>query len=79
MLLTLLTGASVGTAAGAARTPLYVGGLFELTEHWWSRYTNLFPLVLQRAFDELKNRSDILQGYEIQLVSKDTQVGILFI
>ena len=59
----------------AERTPLYVGGLFELTEHWWYKYTNLFPLVLERAFGDIRNSSNVLQDYEIRLVSKDTKVS----
>lgn len=61
-------------SANAGRTPLYVGGLFELTEHWWSSYTNLFPVVLEQAFEAVRNHSTILQDYDIKLVQRDTKV-----
>ena len=56
------------------RIPLYVGGLFELTKHWWISYTNFFPSIVEFVFETVRERNDILPDYELVLVTKDTQV-----
>ena len=62
-----------------ARTPLYVGALFEFSEHWFKDYTPFFPKIIEHAVKEIQNNSDILQDYELQISYRDTKVFILFI
>lgn len=56
---------------------LYVGALFELSNHWYAKYINFFITILEHAFDEIDNRTDILADYSLKLITKDTQVCLV--
>lgn len=60
---------------GAAVVPLYIGCLLAQSTHWWHNYAMFFPCLWESVFEEVSNRSDILPGYELRLVCKDTEVG----
>ncbi|XP_060581360.1 gamma-aminobutyric acid type B receptor subunit 2-like [Ruditapes philippinarum] len=56
-----------------ARTPLYVGALFEFSEHWFKDYTPFFPKIIEHAVKGIQNRTDILQDYDLQIEYGDTK------
>ncbi|KAL5006196.1 hypothetical protein ScPMuIL_015002 [Solemya velum] len=58
---------------GAAVVPLYIGCLLAQSTHWWHNYAMFFPCLWESVFEEVSNRSDILPGYELRLVCKDTE------
>ena len=58
----------------AAKQNLYVGGLFELSGHWFADYVNFFVQIFEHAFEEIENRTDLLADYSLKLITKDTQV-----
>jgi hypothetical protein len=59
-----------------ARTPLYVGALFEFSEHWFKDYTPFFPKIIEHAVKGIQNRTDILQDYDLQIEYGDTKVQV---
>lgn len=77
MLLSLFILMTVHTAAGSDKHILYAGGLFELTNHWYVDYVNFFINIIEQVFEEIGNRTDILKGYSLKLIYKDTQVNRL--
>lgn len=56
--------------------PLYVAGLLEQTDYWWSKYANFLPSLFESTAAEISNRTDILNGYELKFIYADTQVRI---
>ncbi|XP_076116620.1 gamma-aminobutyric acid type B receptor subunit 2-like [Mytilus galloprovincialis] len=44
-----------------------------MSDHWWSKYANFLPTLFQSAADEIFNRTDILDGYELKFVYGDTK------
>ena len=56
---------------------LYVGALFELSNHWYEKYVNFFVTIVEHVFEEVDNRTDILPGYSLKLITKDTEVSVL--
>lgn len=58
----------------AVRYSLNVGALFELTNHWFDPFANFYVSVVEHAFEEIENRTDILTDYSLKLIVKDTQV-----
>ena len=54
---------------------LYVVGMFPLSDHWWANYASVFPVIIEAAFQEMDRRQDILPGYQLELISKDTKVS----
>ena len=70
----LLTWFLVLTKVATDKHPLHVGALFELSNHWFANYVNFFVNIIEHAFEEIGNRSDILADYSLQLIAKDTQV-----
>ena len=56
---------------------LHVGALFELSNHWYERWINYFVTIVEHAFAEVDNRTDILPDCSLKLIPKDTEV-ILF-
>lgn len=57
-----------------AAIPLYVAGLLEQTNYWWSKYANFLPILFESTAEEILNRTDILNGYELKFIYADTQV-----
>ncbi|XP_045177177.2 gamma-aminobutyric acid type B receptor subunit 2-like [Mercenaria mercenaria] len=57
----------------SARTPLFVGALFEFSEHWFKDYTPFFPRIIEQALKDIQNRTDILQDYELVISYRDTK------
>ncbi|XP_060557326.1 gamma-aminobutyric acid type B receptor subunit 2-like [Ruditapes philippinarum] len=55
------------------KKPLYIGVLLELSESWYAKYTNFFPIMFDDAFKRIYNRSDILEGYEFKMIIRDTK------
>lgn len=51
--------------------PLYIGGMLSMTVGWDG--TGCL-VAAELAMEQINNRSDILQGYELRMASKDTQV-----
>lgn len=66
-------------AVGGARTPLYVGALFEFSEHWFKDYTPFFPKIIDRALEDIRNKSDVLQDYDLTIIYRDTKVNYSFV
>jgi hypothetical protein len=58
------------------KKPLYIGVLLELSESWYAKYTNFFPIMFDDAFKRIYNRSDILEGYEFKMIIRDTKVRL---
>ena len=54
--------------------PLYIGTLQPTSVHWWATYGRYFVEFLQWVFDDVNARTDILPGYVLRLVWRDTQV-----
>lgn len=53
---------------------LLIGGLFDIdTSRGGWNSAGIIPAV-QMAFDDINNRSDILDGYRLELVIKDSKV-----
>ncbi|PIK56927.1 putative gamma-aminobutyric acid type B receptor subunit 1 [Apostichopus japonicus] len=50
--------------------PLYIGGMLSMTVGWDG--TGCL-VAAELAMEQINNRSDILQGYELRMASKDTQ------
>lgn len=57
------------------KTVLNVGILLELTDNWYEPYTKGFIYIIQKVFDNIKSRHDLLQDYEFNLTVKDTKVS----
>ena len=57
----------------AGKYMLNVCVLLEMTQYRYSKYYAFFNDIIQHAFQEIENRTDILQ-YSLQLTPKDTQV-----
>ena len=53
---------------------LHVGALFEMSDNFYDKYVNFFDDVIEYAFEEIRNRTDILPDYSLKLIIKDTQV-----
>ena len=53
---------------------LHVGALFEITDHFYDEYVNFFDDVITNAFEETRNRTDMLSDYALNLITKDTKV-----
>lgn len=70
----LLTFSVVVSFVTSDKGTLYVGALFELSNHWYANYINFFVTILEDVFKEVDNRTDILADYSLQLITKDTQV-----
>ncbi|CAG2256233.1 GABBR [Mytilus edulis] len=73
MLFLSLLGLFLSTSSYHATKTLYVAGLLEMSDHWWSKYANFLPTLFQSAADEIFNRTDILDGYELKFVYGDTK------
>ena len=58
----------------AEKRELYVGALLELSNHWYENYVNFFVDILEHVFEEVNNRTDILEDYSLKLITKDTEV-----
>ena len=58
------------------RRPLYIGGLFPLSEKdGWSRFFGFGGLKgVERAIHDINNRTDVLPGYELIMIYNDTEV-----
>ena len=56
---------------------LHVGALFELSNHWYERWINYFVTIVEYAFAEVDNRTDILPDCSLKLIPKDTEVILL--
>ena len=75
LFLVLLTfGALCGREVDSKR-PLYVGALFELSDHWYASYVNFFINIVEYAFQQIENNTDILADYSLKLITKDTKVN----
>ena len=61
----------------ADKSELYVGALLELSNHWYENWVNYFINIIEHAFKEIENRTDILVDYSLKLIPKDTQVHVL--
>lgn len=70
----LLTWFLALTKVETEKRTLHVGALFELSNHWFASYVNFFVNIIEHAFEEIGNRTDILADYSLQLIAKDTQV-----
>ena len=55
---------------------LHVGALFELSNHWYAAWINYFVTILEHAFAEVDNRTDILPDCSLKLIPKDTEVRV---
>ncbi|XP_022082609.1 gamma-aminobutyric acid type B receptor subunit 1-like isoform X2 [Acanthaster planci] len=72
----LLAGAAAFGLTGANQTrPLYIGGLFPLSEEdGWSRYFGWASLkATERAIADINNSSEVLPDYEVVLIYNDTE------
>ena len=56
------------------KDPLCVGILLEATQHGLSKYLAFLTAILEHAFEEILNGTDLLQEYSLKLIPKDTQV-----
>ena len=57
---------------------LFVGALFELSNHWYERYVNFFISIVEHVFDAVENRTNLLADYSLKLTTKDTEVCVMF-
>ena len=53
---------------------LHVCALVERTQHRYSKYYAFFIDILEHAFGEIVNWTDMLPEYSLKLIPKDTQV-----
>ena len=63
---------AANTETSAPRIPLYLGAFFPLGGGWDG--SGVIPAV-EMALDHVNARHDILPGYELMMVWKDTQVS----
>ena len=71
----LLVGQSINHCTViSARTPLYIGGLFPLSEGSSRDFGRTSLAGSMRAVEDINNRSDVLPEYEIVLDYADTEV-----
>ncbi|RUS72541.1 hypothetical protein EGW08_019694 [Elysia chlorotica] len=71
---TLVSGSNLTrTGNGSEPIPLYIGTLQPTSIHWWSSYGRFYVDFLRWVFEDINSRKDILPGYELRLVWKDTQ------
>ena len=75
LLLVLLTFAALCERKVDSKRPLYVGALFELSDHWYASYVNFFINIVEYAFQQIENNTDILADYSLKLITKDTKVN----
>jgi hypothetical protein len=45
-----------------AAIPLYVAGLLEQTNYWWSKYANFLPILFESTAEEISNRTETCVG-----------------
>lgn len=57
------------------KTTLHVGVLLELSDYWYSSYTNFYDDVLDYAFREIEERDDILKDFNFEMTIQDTKVS----
>ena len=62
------------TETTIAKQTLYVGALLELSNNWYDKYVKFFVHILEHAFEQIENRTDILADCSLTLITKDTQV-----
>ena len=55
---------------------LYIGSMAPMTgkRAWWGAG---IPLAIEMAFEDINARSDVLHGYRVKLIRRDTQVSHL--
>ncbi|KAJ8044389.1 Gamma-aminobutyric acid type B receptor subunit 1 [Holothuria leucospilota] len=58
------------TATTAGNIPLYISGMFSMTNGWDG--SGVLPAV-ELALEQINERTDILEGYNLQLVWNDSQ------
>ena len=63
-----------GLTENSEECVLHVGALFELSNHWYAPWINYFVTIVEHAFAEIENRTDILPECSLKLTPKDTQV-----
>ena len=54
---------------------LYLGALAPKTNHHWARYARSLVIMIERALEEINNRTDILPDYQLKLLAYDTEVS----
>lgn len=52
---------------------LLIGGICVITNHWWT-HARTFPVVLQSAFEDINNNTQVLSDYRLRLLMMDSQV-----
>lgn len=57
-----------------ATKTLYIGGLFPMSGSSVASAGKIFLPVSELAIDMVNNRTDLLNGYQLQLIWNDTQV-----
>lgn len=55
-------------------TKLYIGGTFPNSGGSWDGGKGCLPAA-EMALEDVNNRTDILPGYELQMIWNDSQVG----
>ena len=73
-IIVILTLFVILTKITADRRTLHVGALFELSNHFFTKYVSFFVNIIEHVFEEIENRTDILADYSLKLITKDTQV-----
>ncbi|ESO95454.1 hypothetical protein LOTGIDRAFT_160604 [Lottia gigantea] len=72
-MLSLLVFLTTGNCEYSDPVPLYVGTMFPKSNHWFRNYGNFLTLLFEYAFEEINNRTDILDGYSLKVIPKDSQ------
>ncbi|XP_033752566.1 gamma-aminobutyric acid type B receptor subunit 2-like [Pecten maximus] len=57
----------------ANKSPLYIGALFRAGSTWYAPYSYALKQMFDLAFEEISDRTDILQDYELKLIVKETE------
>ena len=63
-------------SGGAAEQTLHIGAFYPLTKAFSAWGAGCLPAA-ELAVEHLNNRSDILEGYRLELINFDTQVGVM--
>lgn len=71
--LLLLSTTNFITSASVPNRTIFIGVMAPLSgsRAWWGAG---IPVAIEMAFDYVNNRSDILPGYNLKLVPRDTKV-----
>jgi len=68
----------LGTCTYSSKTPLYIGGIIELSDlPSWFQFSSVIEDIVYYTLADINNMTGLLEEYDLQIILKDVGVGII--